>query len=151
MAERRLAASVEALPLSPTIGAMIRIASVCLFVYWLAIFIATHLPRTALPHVQGSDKVHHALAFSGLAFLLAWAIPTSGQMLRHLCVVASIGLCYGCLDELTQLLIPGRHCDVQDIAADFVGVCCGIVAYVIFRRILCSLSWGKRLIQILSR
>ncbi len=129
---------------------MLRIATFCLIFYWIAIFVATHLPGSVVPHVYGSDKVQHAIVFSGLAFLLSWAIPTRSNLLRHSMIVTVIALAYACLDELTQNFIPGRSCDIRDWIADAVGAGCGVLAYVAIRRLLCGLEWGKRLIQTLS-
>jgi VanZ family protein len=131
---------------------MFRLATVCLGMYWFIIFVATHLPSTSLPKLGGADKLYHLIAFSGLAFLLAWALPNRfPHRARHLLVVAVIALSYGCLDEFTQQFIPGRHCDVRDIAADAAGVVVGLASYVVARQVLMTQHWGRRLISGLSR
>jgi VanZ family protein len=130
---------------------MIRIASLCLIVYWVAIFTATHLPGSTLPTVAGSDKIHHMLAYTGLAFLLGWAIPSRESRLRQLSIVVLIAIAYAGLDELTQAFIPGRHGDPRDWAADVVGIVCGITIYALSRQLLSGSTWGRRLIQSLSR
>jgi hypothetical protein len=57
--------------------------------YWLALFIATHLPRIpASLELPGSDKWHHFAAYAGLSFLLA-AWRTLG---RHLTWKAALGV-----------------------------------------------------------
>lgn len=129
---------------------MFRIASICLLGYWLAIFIATHLPAGSMPNLHWSDKVYHAGAFCGLAFLLAWALPSSHRI-KHACSVSIIAMGYAGIDEFTQKFIPGRHCDVWDFAADCGGVVLGLIAYAVCREILSSMSWGRKLIQGLSR
>jgi hypothetical protein len=50
----------------------IRIASVCLIGYWLALFVGTHLPAR-IPDMPGAndDKILHVIAFAGLSFLLS--------------------------------------------------------------------------------
>ena len=131
---------------------MIRIATICLSVYWLAIFAATHLPSRALPGLQWSDKVYHIIAFSGLAFLLAWALPNRlSRTFPHVVLAALIGLLYACLDEFTQQFIPGRTCDVWDVLADAGGIAIGLAIYWTLRQALSHLSWGRRLIHSLSR
>ncbi len=131
---------------------MVRIASLCLLMYWAVIFTATHLPSSSLPKLHWSDKAYHAIAYAGLAFLLSWAIPASkGKLLRHVVLVFAIGTIYAGLDELTQTLIPSRSCDFRDFLADAVGLAIGIAVYLILRGSLLQLSWGRRLISSLSR
>ncbi len=129
---------------------MIRIATICLSLYWLAIFVATHLPKSSLPRLHGSDKLYHLMAFSGLAFLLAWALPVKSR-LRHLNTVLIIAVLYAGLDEFTQQFIPGRTGDIRDWMADVLGVCLGLLAYSLLRAALTRVSWGQRLIRNLSR
>ncbi len=128
-----------------------RIASICLFIYWFAIFAGTHLPSSSLPSITASDKLCHFLAFGGLAFLLAWAIPSNGSPTGHVFLAAKIGFAYSIMDELTQKLIPGRSCDILDMAADWVGVVIGLVCYLLVRQLLLQVSWGRSLLVSLSR
>ncbi len=131
---------------------MIRLATLCLTAYWLAIFALTHVPSSALPKLGWSDKVYHAGAFAGLSFLLCWAIPTrEGRLPLQLSLAAVIGIAYGCFDEFTQQFIPGRSCDIYDVAADAVGVAIGLFVYVGCRQILRHYSLGRNLINALSR
>ena len=129
---------------------MIRIATVSLCLYWLAIFVGTHLPSSSLPSVHMSDKILHGVAFAGLAFLLAWAVPT-GRVLRHAFIVLAIAISYACLDELTQKFIPGRTCDRWDLLADAVGACAGLGIYFVTRSLLLISNRGRSLIQNLSK
>lgn len=128
-----------------------RSATVALVVYWLVLFTGTHLPSTAVPDLSMSDKLCHLLAFAGLSFLLAWALPSQGNRLRHVVWAGRIAFVYGCIDELTQYFIPGRVCDFWDLAADGVGIILGLACYVVFRELLLHLSWGRSLLQFLSR
>lgn len=131
---------------------IIRIASLVLFAYWALIFTLTHLPSRTLPQLAWSDKVYHSLAFSGLAFLLAWAIPKrSSKLGRHLLLTFCIAVTYATVDELTQNFIPGRTCDIWDVAADAFGTCIGLASYIIIRATLLKFSLGRRLIQRLSQ
>lgn len=128
-----------------------RIASFCLVIYWLAIFTGTHLPGSSLPRIGTSDKVLHALAYTGLSFLLAWALPTLGRSLAHISWAAVIAVTYSCLDELTQMLVPSRSCDIYDIVADCVGIVIGLTCYLVLRQLLLQVAWGRRILQGLSR
>ncbi len=128
-----------------------RIASFCLAIYWLAIFAGTHLPGSSIPAVAVSDKILHVLAYTGLSFLLAWALPTLGKSLTHVTWAAVIAVTYSCLDELTQMLVPSRSCDIYDIAADCVGIAIGLACYLVLRQLLLQVAWGRSLLNSLSR
>lgn len=120
----------------------VRLATVLLIVYWLLIFTGTHLPKLPVVHVPGNDKLYHFAAFVGLAFLLAWAIPTRGRDPRTKVVLALlVAMLYGVFDELTQALVPGRTSDIVDFAADCSGALLGVLCYWTARRVLVG-SWG---------
>jgi VanZ family protein len=85
----------------------------------------------ALPgHV--SDKVAHALLYSGLGFLVARAL--SGGVARppslHVTlVVIGFAAAYGLSDEVHQLFVPTRQFDPKDLSADVVGAAVGAGAW----------------------
>ena len=142
------------LELSPQVKLMIRLASACLFTYWLAIFLATHIPSSAMPKLAWSDKVYHAGAFAGLSYLLCWALPTrpgAHARLQQLTLAGLIAASYGCIDEFTQQFIPGRCCDIWDVAADCVGAVIGLVAYLACRQLLVQFAWGRQVIAKFAR
>jgi VanZ family protein len=115
----------------------IRVASICLIGYWLVLFVGTHLPRVRMPNVAGghSDKILHLVAFAGLSFLLAWAIPTKlSDRFRNVRIAALAAVLYGAIDEVTQIPV-GRTADWLDLIADTIGVGLGIIAYSICREI----------------
>ena len=79
-----------------------------------------------------SDKVLHALAFGGLAYLVAWGFIRARpgwSLLRVLLVAFCITVAYGCLDELHQSFTPKRQPDPLDVVADSIG---GLGAVLIF-------------------
>ena len=126
---------------------IMRLASIVLLAYWALIFFGTHIPKASMPSLNASDKVYHCGAFMGLSFLLCWAIPSSRFSLgKILILTASIALVYAVLDEWTQQFIPGRTCDIWDVAADSVGVALGLLAYVIARPLVRRLKWAQRLL-----
>jgi VanZ family protein len=108
--------------------------AVCLVaaVYWLATFVATHVPA---PPASSFDKVGHLVAFAGLAVLLCaasatWQRPSWGLYAGLLGIIAA----YAAGDELTQMLVPQRTADVRDWIADMLGAVLGIAAF--------SLGWA---------
>ena len=114
----------------------VRIALLVLGLYWLALVVATHVPAQAIQHVKVNDKVAHNIAYSGLAFLLAWAIPTNPKRLSQNVVIATVvGTVYAGVDELTQIPV-GRTADWGDFSADLFGILIGIIVYVVMRGII---------------
>lgn len=109
------------------------------------------MPGGSVPKM-GNDKVLHLGAFAGLAFLVAWALPTRVGR-AHIQAAWTLGLIvgYAMIDELTQNFIPGRHCSLGDFIADSIGAVLGLSAYFIVRGLLKQTSPGKRLIALLSR
>ncbi|QEG41119.1 VanZ family protein [Roseimaritima ulvae] len=114
----------------------IRLAPILLAIYWILIFTGTHLPTVPMPAVRNLDKVQHFVAFTGLAFLLAWSIPTSGRDPRTKMIFAFlISVCYGMFDELTQQFV-GRNTELADFVADCVGALAGVFVYLFAKMIL---------------
>lgn len=115
----------------------LRIAVIALAGYWVLLFISTHIPANALmAKIHQSDKVLHCGAFTCLAFLLAWAVPTnSARPLQNVFIAGLIGVVYAGVDELLQIPV-GRTADWYDFYADCLGVCFGLTAYTILRSIL---------------
>ena len=128
---------------------MIRLATLLLAIYWVAIFIGTHLPSAVMPRMEWSDKFYHFAGFTGLGFLMAWAFPSRHQHWQAVFVVV-VGFVYTFFDEFTQSFVPGRVCDVYDMAADAIGVLIGLGGYFVARFVLLKSERGKRLIQSLS-
>jgi VanZ family protein len=103
------------------------IAAVVLAGYWLALFVATHIPLRDVAPIAGLDKLFHALAYAGLAFLLAAVAGLFGRFSwRGYLVVLLLIAGYGALDEAVQALVPGRTADRLDWLADMVGCLLGL-------------------------
>lgn len=116
----------------------IRIAIVALLFYWVLLFVGTHLPPDSklLAKVHGNDKAIHALAFAGLSFLMAWAIPTDRARLHKNTLLAAFAtVLYAAMDELLQIPV-GRTADWNDFVADCIGVLFGLTLYTIARAII---------------
>jgi len=112
-----------------------RIAKILLLVYWLAMFVGTHIPRSVTPPgPSGFDKLLHLAGFGGLAWLLAWTVSRHrrlpiARLIGLFCVVAA----YGVVDELTQIPV-GRDGSVYDWLADLMGGAAGIGVFLLARQ-----------------
>ena len=104
-----------------------RFFMVLLGLYWLALFLGTHVP-VSLKTGQGGDKVLHFLAYTGLAFLMALVLGGHRPTWRAFVLVLLATLAYAGFDEFSQLLV-GRHCDFWDFVADFMGTVLGLFGY----------------------
>jgi VanZ family protein len=90
--------------------------------YWVAIFVATHLPPEHLPRPGVRDKTAHFFAYLGLSFLVGttlWLAYPRGRRVIPLLVLV-IGAAYGAFDEITQGMVR-RHPSVDDWLADCAG------------------------------
>ena len=96
--------------------------TILLAAYWLALFVATHIPRVPQElTLPGGDKWQHFVAYAGLAFLLAFR-QSFGALLTWKRAAAVVGIValYGVVDELSQIPV-GRHADLLDWLADVIG------------------------------
>jgi VanZ family protein len=84
----------------------------------------------ALPQFNGVDKVAHLIEYSGLGLLVAWTLGSRGLAKgRALWLAGLVCALYGASDELHQLFVPGRQCDVFDWVADTAGGALGAVTW----------------------
>jgi Predicted integral membrane protein len=79
-------------------------------------------------------KSAHFLEYFILALLLMNALLFHLDLLSALRWALGIGIVYGILDELHQLLIPGRTCNIVDMMIDGFGVCIGCLCVVLLKR-----------------
>lgn len=101
-----------------------------LTIYWLVLFTATTIPVERLPSVGFSDKINHFLAYFVLAVLvyLTLIYQRKSKYLFDKAAIATIviGLFYGAVDELHQMLVPGRFAETWDWVADALGTLAGV-------------------------
>ena len=109
-----------------------------LAVYWLAIFVGSHVPKQWSPDLAKTDKLVHVTAYAGLSFLLAWFVSLRRPLrIQTFALLLAVVAGYGALDELAQLLVPGRYGDMWDWAADLIG---GVVGLIGFRLLQAALK-----------
>lgn len=112
-----------------------------LIIYWVIIFILTSLPNDIAINLNVSDKIEHFGAYGVLSFMLFFTLSFQKKVLlfkefpaTFTLVLASL---YGMVDELHQLLVPGRMADIKDWTGDFLG---SLIAVVIAKIILNTLK-----------
>lgn len=122
----------------------IRLGVIALTVYWITIFIGTHLPD--VPDVVSlvNDKVKHFAAFFGLTTLLCYVSSRQKRekntlwrgAAKRFGAVAAVALAYAAIDEWSQRFVAGRHPDILDFLADAAGIASAIAVYLAMRRSL---------------
>lgn len=101
-----------------------------LVVYNFSATPAKDLPQINVPYI---DKLFHAVVYFVFGVLLIRAFDKSdfNVSLAKLAVLAIIiSICYGISDELHQLFVQGRSCEVFDFLADCAGSFTGIFLYM---------------------
>lgn len=88
-----------------------------------------NLPDTSIPLI---DKFAHTVEYVVLGYLLARAFLKSGfnldaKVLLALAVI--VAALYGASDEVHQLFIPNRTCDIFDFVFDVGGATIGAVLF----------------------
>ena len=102
-----------------------------LVVYWITLFILTTIPVDSIPRLfEYQDKIEHFVAYGVLAFLLTLALffqKRSNLLSSKAFIFAFLFiLVYGAVDELHQMIVPGRYCDLYDWFANSLGGSLGI-------------------------
>lgn len=97
-----------------------------LILYWIILFILTSLPTgLAIETRDVSDKVLHFGAYGLLSVLLYLNLyfQNKSNLLSSYAGLFTILIAsfYGVLDEVHQMLVPGRSAEFLDWFADFTG------------------------------
>ncbi|MBW7957528.1 MAG: VanZ family protein [Deltaproteobacteria bacterium] len=107
--------------------------------YALLIMVLSLLPSSeAEEHIIGVDKVYHALAYAGLAWLLMRALSASMPGWKASAVLAAFlaASVFGAFIEFLQsALTDTRTADIYDAVANGMGAAFGSIAYRVARPI----------------
>lgn len=119
----------------------IRLVTYALVVYWITIFVGTHLPReiaeeemARLAEFKLNDKSLHFIAYFGLGLLLGWALPARFGLTQRLAIAIAIGIAYAAFDEWSQRFVEGRVPGLDDFIADAAGFLAGVLLYFLLRQ-----------------
>lgn len=101
--------------------------------FWVGATIYLSLaPGLPLPHVAGSDKLSHLLAYSLNGILVVCSSPSKTSLGLGVGAIAALGV----LLEAIQAYLPSRYFSVVDIGANLgglaLGVSLGLVAGAVF-------------------
>ena len=110
-----------------------------LITYWFVLLFLTTLPGKDLPKTGINDKIEHFTAYFILGFLFSLTLLLQNkyyQIKKYFAIFSGIfiGL-YAALDEIHQLFIPGRDCDILDWTADMIGASLGILLIIFLVKI----------------
>ena len=121
----------------------IRLATVVLVIYWIALFTGTHMPSPPRIGVGVNDKVKHFVAFFGLATLLYWVAPGHRGPLKKVAFVLFVAITYAAVDESTQAFSPNRTVDLNDFFANSAGILAATLVYLVSRAIFVHFIRGR--------
>ena len=97
------------------------------FLYLFLILIGSSIPGKSVPTVFAItwDKLLHVIEYFFLGILGYRAYENK---YKHISIIVSIyGVLFGCIDEMWQSFIPGRHPSYYDVIADCIGVILGVI------------------------
>ena len=83
-------------------------------------------PPTIAPRVTGIDKVAHFAVYAMLGYLVSKALRAPAEWPARLNAITAMAV-FAFVDELHQLVIPGREASVWDWAADLIGATAGLL------------------------
>ena len=107
------------------------------FLYMLIIFILSSFPYIEQPirvyYVYNFiiTFIEHVIEYSILGLLLFFGflsrnIDNNGKTLNIALLAILVSTIYGITDEIHQIFVPGRNCDIIDVIADLIGSCIGV-------------------------
>jgi VanZ family protein len=101
-----------------------------LLLYWAAMFVATHIPRDALPDPPlSSDKLLHFAAYAALAWLAALALRAARLWnWKTVAAIVVVGAAYAAIDEWLQPYFH-RSAEAADWLADMAGIAFGLIVF----------------------
>lgn len=91
-------------------------------------------------------KLAHGGIYATLGFLsfgTALCALAPRRLSGKLILTGGFTLLYAISDEIHQLFVPGRGCQLRDVLIDFTGACAGILMMLLLYRFICFLLRRK--------
>jgi VanZ family protein len=104
-------------------------------IYWLTLFVLTHIPQPRMVDVPLGDKTAHLIAYALLASLLLLSLRKS-RVRKVEAITLLICISYGAIDEWLQAIpFIHRSCELYDWFADCTGAALAVaVLSMLLRR-----------------
>lgn len=111
---------------------------IVVFLYCAGIFLLSSDPAPPAPAelIPGQDKVFHMVLYAGLGALVGTGLRQKGSgspTFQAVFPIIFAGI-YGLSDEIHQIFVPNRSCDIFDILADILGAGLFQAAYYAWSR-----------------
>ncbi len=134
--------SVDMRPITKITIFGLRLATCVLAIYWIVLFLGTHVPTLPTLAKSFSDKALHFSGYFGLAMLMCWVWPSDRGVARKFVSIGLLVITYAAFDEISQGFVRGRSTDLEDFFADALGTLCAIGCYALARWLY--LEWTLR-------
>lgn len=107
-------------------------------IFAIIIFILSQIPNEMLPPnvFDWQDKALHFFVYFLFGITLIIATSTIENKKRAVGIIFLIGILYALLDEIHQIFVPGRVCDITDWISDSLGVAVSLLLINKVRRII---------------
>lgn len=93
-------------------------------VFACVIFILSQIPGEMFPPnvFDLQDKLEHFVVYFIFGITLIVATATVNTKRKRYSIILIVGMLYALLDEVHQLFVPGRFCDITDFLSDSLGI-----------------------------
>ena len=97
------------------------------YLYLSLIILGSSIPGDSVPSILALswDKLLHVFEYSIFGVLGYRAYKNKYKYVAI--IISAFGIIFGCLDEIWQSFIPGRHPSYYDVIADGIGVILGVI------------------------
>ena len=102
-----------------------------------------HFFTSSMPFISKLGKIYfilpfrkwaHFIIYLVLGFVSYWALPRRWSVKKRMICVVSLCFAYAITDEIHQIFVPGRACQMRDVLIDTLGSCVGMgIGYFVKR------------------
>ncbi len=125
-----------------------KLIHIALIAYLALIFIASSIPGEEIPKIgfEFSDKLIHALVYLILFLLFFYSLKYQSKSVKlrnnALTFAGLFSALYGISDEVHQMFVPMRSCEIEDWFADVTGIVIGmlVVKFAVEKRSMTTIT-----------